>query len=720
MMKGSWFIFFFLFSLGSLIAQQSVSFTVKDSLNHEAITGAVVKLDLSHASATDMNGNAILKNIAAGEQVFEVSYLGYFTKKLKLNLVSGDTLSMLTVLLVPEETGLEEVIVSTTRTNSRIDDLPVKVEVLGEEDMNEESTIVPGNVASLLGDLAIITIQRTNQVNGNDAIRMQGLDPKYTQIMRDGLPLFGGFSGSLGVLSIPPLDLKQVEIIKGSASTLYGGGAIGGLINFISKTPSDTPKATISINASSLGETNFNSFISKKKNRTGLTLFTGANLKQAVDINGDGFTEVPLNRNFSFHPRLFFDLSKNTKLAIGLTSIYDSREGGDIKAIRSRPDTIHNFIQVEKTFRNTLDVLLTRELGSRHFLTLKTAGSAYQRNVDYSGFLFNGTQYSSYSEVNDVIRLARHTLVAGLNVMSEAFVLGTSDASAFKNYAYSTIGSFFQDDWQVTRKLSLQFGIRFDHHSAFGNFPLPRLSLFYKAGSKLSFRLAAGSGYKIPNVFDLATPSVNLTNIRTGIKPENSYGINADINYRTVLFEKVNVQFNQAFYYSYIQNPVVLGTDSLNRIVMRNGIYYVNSYGSDSYLRFKYKDAELYLGYNHTESLQQYDNGYVYMPFNPRDKLSFTFAYDIEGKWRLGAEAAYTANQYIYGNKAVKNFWFFAAMVEKKFRLGSIVLNCENLLDFRQSRVENLVVGTYANPVFRPVWGPIEGRVVNLSVRLNL
>ena len=153
------------------------------------------------------------------------------------------------------------------RSNARIEDLNAKVEVLGQEEMDEESELVPGSVSSILGDLSVITIQRTNAVNGNEAIRLQGLDPKYTQLMRDGIPLYGGFTGSLGVFSIPPLDLKQVEIIKGSASTLYGGGAISGLINFISKEPLETPQHSVSLNYTTQNEFNSNTFFSGKHGR---------------------------------------------------------------------------------------------------------------------------------------------------------------------------------------------------------------------------------------------------------------------------------------------------------------------------------------------------------------------------------------------------------------------------------------------------------------------
>jgi outer membrane receptor for ferrienterochelin and colicins len=713
-------IILLLITVRSLNAQNTFKAIIKDSVTKETLIGVAATLENSNTgTSSDDKGLITINNIPDGKQNIIFYLIGYKKTIRSFNFPLPST-NNLTIYLTPDQTDLEEITVTSTRTNSRIDDLPTKIEVLGQEEMDEESTIVPGNISSILGDLSIITIQRTNQVNGNEAIRMQGLDPKYTQIMRDGLPLYGGFSGSLGVLSIPPLDLKQVEIIKGSASTLYGGGAIGGLINFISKRPTDSTQGTVTLNGTSLGEGNVNAFISGKKNKIGATLFAGANIKQAVDINKDGFTEIPSDQNYTIHPRLFFDINPKTELIIGLSSNYDKRMGGDIFAVKNNTDSIHPFLQKENTFRNTLDLTFSKEISKIHTITIKTAGSSFQRDVNYSGFIFNGTQYSSYSEINDVIKLKKHTVVAGLNFISEKFVLGKNDAPQFNNYNYYTAGSFLQDDWQAFKKVSFQLGLRYDHHNTFGQFLLPRISMFYRPNSKFSCRLAVGSGYKTPNPFDLSEPNAKLNAVPKNIKSENSCGVNADINYHTILFDKLSFEINQAFYYTNIQHPIILKSDTSFNLFAGNGNYNVNSYGTDTYIRFKLDEIELYLGYNHTESIQEYSTINYNMPFNPKDKLSGTLAYEIEGKWRMGIEAAYTANQYVYNNKKVNNFLFMAGMIERRFKRGSVVLNCENILDVRQTQFEPIVEGTRQSPVFRPIWGPVEGRVINVSVKINI
>jgi iron complex outermembrane receptor protein len=86
----------------------------------------------------------------------------------------------------------------------------------------------PGDIRMMLNESTGIQTQQTSATSYNYSIRIQGLDGRYTQLLKDGFPLYAGFSGGLSLMQVTPLDLKQVEVIKGSSSTLYGGGAIAG------------------------------------------------------------------------------------------------------------------------------------------------------------------------------------------------------------------------------------------------------------------------------------------------------------------------------------------------------------------------------------------------------------------------------------------------------------------------------------------------------------
>ena len=165
---------------------------------------------------------------------------------------------------------MEEVIVQSTRTSRTIANVPTRVETIELEEIDEKNNMRPGNVAMLLHESTGIQVQQTSATSGNASIRIQGLDGRYTQLLKDGFANFGNFSSGLSVLEIPPLDLKQVEIIKGPASPLFGGGAIAGVVNFISKTPGPKPEYSFILNQSNIGQSNIGGFASGRGKKVGL------------------------------------------------------------------------------------------------------------------------------------------------------------------------------------------------------------------------------------------------------------------------------------------------------------------------------------------------------------------------------------------------------------------------------------------------------------------
>ncbi len=154
-----------------------------------------------------------------------------------------------------EEAGDEnpEIVVQATRTGRRVQDEPIRVEVIDREEIEEKLLMTPGNIAMLVSETPGVRVQVTSPALGAANVRMQGLKGRYTQILADGLPLYGGQTPSIGVLQIPPTDLGQVEVIKGAASALYGPSALGGVINLVSRRPGRAPQGELLFNATSRG-----------------------------------------------------------------------------------------------------------------------------------------------------------------------------------------------------------------------------------------------------------------------------------------------------------------------------------------------------------------------------------------------------------------------------------------------------------------------------------
>lgn len=708
---------------GTVHAQSTaMRVSVRDSLTREPLVGASVGIPGTRIGGqTDASGTVTLTPPPPPGTQLTVTALGYRLQQVRLS-AAGTAV----VLLAPAAEQMAEVVVTATRTNSRLEDAPTRVEVLGEEEMREENGIKPGNIASLLGDIAGTQIQPTSPTTGNADLRIQGLQGRYSQILRDGLPLLGGYAGGFGILQIPPLDLRQIELIKGSSSTLYGGGAIAGLVNLVSKAPTlGTPQYSWTLNQSTLRESNVNGFAAARNRRLGYTLYGGFTRQQAVDVDGDGFVDVPRLRNLTVHPRLFWYPSAHSQLVVGYTGTAESRRGGDAQVLQHGPAAgpDHEYFVTNLLQRHTLDAVYTQDSLGGGSLTAKGTASSFSRRVRTNTVAFDARQLSYFGEVNYLRRLGtRHTLVGGLSLSGEQL---QPDESSFtpllSSYHYATAGAFAQDDWQVLPSLTVQAGLRLDHHNRYGSFLLPRLALLYKATPALTFRLNGGAGYRapVPYVNELDERDYPRVRPLTDQRAERSVGVNGDVNWSHRFGPAVHLTLNQGFFYTRLNHPSTLVPDAASPLTLlswRTQPHPVVSQGLETYLRLEADETELYLGYVFTDARRHYDAVNPHVELAARHKLAAVLVQEFSAHWGAGIEASYTGRQSLDDGTTTPGYPLHAALV--RYRTGSwtVVLNGENLLDYRQTRREAVVLPPLDNPLFRPLWAPVEGRVVNLSV----
>jgi iron complex outermembrane receptor protein/outer membrane receptor for ferrienterochelin and colicins len=597
--------------------------------------------------------------------------------------------------------------------------------VIGREEMNEEATIKPANIASILGDVSGVQIQQSSLASGNANVRIQGLEGRYTQILRDGLPLFECFSGGFGLLSIPPLDLRQVELIKGSASTLYGGGAIGGLINIISRRPNLKQEGVITINRSTLKETNMNGYFGKKYKVFGYTFFAGYNHQDEVDVNNDVFSDLPRIQAIVLQPRLFFYPDEKTTIITGYTATFERRAGGDMQVLNGKNDSIHQYFERNKTIRHSGELALERKLLNGKQLEVKASISSFNRRIKTYNHYFNGNQLNYYIEASLYVPHKQNNFVAGINVTGDRFRKRPSDAIALNDYSNTTSGIFAQNTWQVKDCTTLETGIRDDYHFKFGNFFLPRVALFHRFSDRWAGRGGIGFGYKTPNPLAPQVVDYEIQNIQplpSSARSESSVGYNLEANYKIEWGKGYNLFINHAFFLTRLAHPLVVIEAPSGAVSFLNAGEPVVSKGFDTYIRAKLNGWELYAGYTLTFAKRKYLPQNQFMPLTPKHRTAFTLVRDFEDDgFRAGIEGSYNGRQHRFDATRTPDYIFLAAMIEKRFgQKLSVVLNGENLLDFRQSKVEPLYTGSIADPDFVPLWAPIDGRVINVSVKVDL
>jgi outer membrane receptor for ferrienterochelin and colicins len=701
------------------IGQSRINIHVQDATTGTSLPKATIIIN-KKSFVTDTSGNII--HVAVNQTIdLSVSYTGYNTYSARF--IAKD--SFLTVSLQPvAEEGEEVIIVASSRNNSRIEDLPTKVEVLGSEEVNEENQIKPGNIASLLGDIAGVQIQQTNAATGSTDMRIQGLPGKYTQILRDGMPLFDGYSGSFGILQVPPLDLQQIEIIKGAASTLYGGGAIAGMVNLISKKPKQgRPDRSFTLNRSTLKENNLNMFFSGRNNTAGYTLFAGGTLQDNIDVNDDGFSDVPEVHSVFIHPRLFIYGKRNSSLVAGYNLAFEMRKGGDMQVLDDKTDTQHKFFIQNKTLRHTGDVIWENRLQSNAMLTAKGSLGISSRDITTNISGIKASQAMWYTELSYAQKTGAHNYVLGINFNGDRFKKKFPDSSFIPNTNTGIVGLFVQDDWKPLSQLTIQAGARLDHSSMWGSFFLPKLSLMYRPSKKITMRAGGGTGYKTPALF---SPEIDerdikyLVGFRDDIIPEKSWGLNYDINYKTKKAGR-DLTFNQTFYITTIDRPFNIEHVPAGAPYFRyfNEDESLQTRGAESYVQAIHHELELYFGYVLTDSKRKYNAANPHFPLVAKHKLAAIIAYEFSERFRAGIESSFNGRQFRDNGTKTPSYLFLAAMVRYNVGKLSFVLNGENLLDYRQSKKETVVFPPYDNPVFPEIWAPLDGRVINLSIRVK-
>ena len=716
------FIVGMLFTMVSF-SQNTFKALVYDAKTKLPLLGATGNIpDLKKGASSDSTGLLIINNIPNGKYELEITVVGYAKLEKTFSFPITKKSQPLEVFLDVKTGELADVEVQSTRTNQNIKDVPTRIEALPLEELDEKGTMRPGDIKMLLGESTGITVQQTSAVSGSANFRIQGLDSRYTQLLKDGMPLYQGFSGGLSILQVTPLDLKQVEFIKGSASTLFGGGAIAGLVNLISKTPTKDPELTFLLNGNSAKGTDASGFYSQKWKHIGTTIFGGYNYNGAYDPSNQGFSAIPKTNRFTLNPKVFLYLDDKNTGWFGINTTYENRFGGDMNVIDGKGDSTHQYFERNESYRMSTQLSFTHKIDAQSQLNFKNTIGYFDRNLSEPGSVFAGKELSSFSEVNYVSHRKQLDWVAGANVITDHFT--TSIPLNKYNYTLTTVGIFVQNTFKASKWFSLESGLRADYNTPApdskpnGTFILPRVNGLFKLNEHWTSRIGGGLGYKMPSLFNDQSEEKgyqNITPLSVGnIKAEQSLGGNADINYRKAIGD-VFFNLNQLFFYTHVNDPLILKNNTFI-----NAPGNLTSQGAETNVRLSIDELNIYLGYTYTDTKQHFGGHTTTQPLTAKTRLSFDATYEIEDHFRAGIEAFYTGEQLLDNGTTGKGFVTFGLLVQKMWKSFDVFINAENMTDQRQSRWENIYSGTITKPVFKDIYTPIEGAVINLGIKIKL
>lgn len=705
------------------IAQNIFKAVIRSDKTKQPLAGATAVIpDLKMAITADTSGLIVFKNIPNGKYEVEISYVGYNKLEKVFAFPIKSPNGTLELTLEPKGDELGEVVVQSTRTNQNLRDVPTRVEALPLEELDEKGTMRPGDIKMLLGEITGINVQQTSAVSGAANFRIQGLDSRYTQLLKDGMPLYQGFSGGLGILQISPLDLKQVEFIKGSASTLYGGGAIAGLVNLISKTPTDEPELSFLLNGTSAKGADASGFYSQKWKHIGTTLFGSYNYNGAYDPSATGFSAIPKTDRFTFNPKVFLYLDNHDSAWFGVNTTYENRFGGDMQVLNGNADQLHQYFERNKSFRLSTQLSYTHKINEESKLNFKNTVGYFDRNLSQPGFDFSGKQVSSFSEVNYVVHGERSDWVTGADLITDHFTA----AAPLTNLGYSltTFGVFGQNTVKLADWFSLESGLRADYNMPVTNnklkgfFILPRINGLFKLNEHFTSRIGGGLGYKMPTLFNDQSEQQGYENISplsfSNTKAEQSIGGNGDLNFRSAVGDAF-LNINQLFFYTHVSSPLLLQNN-----VFTNAAGNIRTQGTETNVKLSVDDFGFYLGYTYTDTQQHFSGQTSTQPLTAKNRLNLDATYEIEDHFRAGAEAFYTGSQLLNDGLVGRGYVTFGLLIQKMWKHLDVFINAENLTDRRQTRWDNIYTGSMTNPVFRDIYAPLDGVVVNAGIRIKL
>src|SRR5215469_7934128 len=446
----------------AVLAQPQATIRIEVTSDSAPVQDAQVTVNGKEAR-TGQDGVAVLAT-ELGHADVVVTKDGFFPARKALDIDAAREWQ-LQVELEHQIERQEEVRVYATRNDVRVQDSPLHVEVVSEDEINEEVAMRPGDISMLLNEMGGMRVQITSPALGAASVRVQGMRGRYTEFLSGGLPLFGQQGAGLGLLQIPPMDLGQVEVIKGNASALYGSAAMAGVVNLISRRPEAEPIHEFLFNRTSLGETDASMFLASQLNQHwGASLLGGGYWQEHQDVNGDGWADVAGYSRGVFRPRFFWD-NKNGGTALltgGIT--YEDRSGGTVPG-SVLPATGEPYIEALNTRRYDFGGNVQWVIAKKFVVSARFTSSDQDHRHQYGNDIERDRYELLFGEVSIRGTAGKNTWVAGFADERDAF--RPHDVPRFA-YTYLVPGIFAQDDFSAAPWLSFSASARVDFHNVYG------------------------------------------------------------------------------------------------------------------------------------------------------------------------------------------------------------------------------------------------------------
>jgi iron complex outermembrane receptor protein len=677
------------------------------------VAGATVTV-AERTADTGADGAAVL-DVPAGPVRVVVTGKGFFAVAVEARVTAGQAANVEVDLVAQPDVDEEVVVVASTRTGRRLEDQPTRVEVIGREEIEEKLLMTPGDIVMMLNEMGGLRVQATSPSIGAASVRVQGMKGRYTRFLSDGLPLFGQQVGGLGLLQIPPMDLGQVEVIKGVASAFYGAGAMGGVVNLLSRRPGGEPTYDALLNVSTLGATDAVVFLSTgARHGWSGSLLAGGHGQARNDRDDDGWADLAGYRRGIVRPRAFWDGGNGRTgfVTAGLT--WEDRDGGTMDGA-VLPATGRAYREALDTRRYDVGANAQTLVGGSYVLTARGAAAWQQHDHGFGAIRERDRHSNLFGEMALRGTAGSSTWVAGVAYERDAY--RPRDVPQFA-YTYDVPGVFAQSDFQPASWLAVSAGARVDVHSEYGTFVSPRVSALVHAGAWTS-RASVGQGFFAATPLTEETEAAGLSRLSIPRPLEAEHGTSASLDLtRTFAWGSTTA----TVFGSRIRDPLeverTVGYTLVNQpdAATNVGIELLGTWRRGSYAATG--------SYTYVQSREGPRASRQDTELTPRHSAGLVGMWESEEVGRVGVEVYYTGRQRLEVNPfrdQSRPYVIVGLLGERRVARVRLFINAENVTNVRQTRWD---------PLLRPrqgpdgrwtvdAWAPVDGRVVNGGVRLD-
>ncbi len=489
------------------------------------VAGATVKIpELELELITDESGEVVVAAPAGSYTIrVEASDLAPLEETVRL-----DESTALSGFELFTEFPLEDVVVTGTKTEKLVEEAPVRTQVVGREEIERKKAT---NLAETLDSTTGVRVENNCQNCNFTQVRLNGLEGRYSQILLDGRPVFSSLAGVYGLEQIPQEMIERVEVVKGGGSALYGGNAVGGVVNIITARPRES-FASASLRGGAVGMTEpefrlgANAGVVNEERNLALHVFGGAHTRQPWDANGDGFSEIGKVRQVMTGAETYIDTPADGELKLSFHVLRSHRRGGDHL---NRPEHDAGIAESTHTMRYG-GGLRWRQMVSSHFNYDLGYGIAYTERDSYYGgggdielsdpptasqWEAKQAALGAYGRTENPVHTADGTINFAYSALGEQIVtvgaqfLADGLEDEFPAYGrqvddtYWDLAGILQHDWIYTDWAESVIGVRLDKHSELDD-PVasPRAALMFTPLEWLRSRTSFSTGFRAPQVFD--------------------------------------------------------------------------------------------------------------------------------------------------------------------------------------------------------------------------